>query len=69
MTANNSPTGHNSSDTERERWPVGEYHSCFECGDEVHQDNAEYDEKSPGSYFVLCPDCSVDADNKREEKR
>jgi DNA-directed RNA polymerase subunit RPC12/RpoP len=55
-------SGKESSGTERELWPVGEYHSCFECGSKVHQDNAKYDERSPASYYVLCPDCSVNTE-------
>jgi len=51
--------------SERELWPVGEYHSCFECGVKVHQDDAEYDERSAGSYFVCCPDCAVDTGGER----
>jgi uncharacterized CHY-type Zn-finger protein len=59
--------GRDVDGSEREQWPVGEYHSCFECGDEVHENDAEYDERSPGSYFVLCPDCSVDAATDRDD--
>jgi len=46
--------------TERNLCSVGEFHRCFECSNEVHYDDATYDERSPGSYFILCPDCSVD---------
>jgi len=59
-------SGDDKSGSEREQWPLGEYHSCFECGVEVHIDDAEYDENSPGSYFVLCPDCAVNTESDRD---
>jgi len=29
-------------------------------------DNAEYDEGNPGSFFVLCPECSDNAETNQE---
>jgi uncharacterized CHY-type Zn-finger protein len=56
------------SGSEQKRWPVGEYHGCFDCGDEVHEDHAVYEERSLGSFFVICQGCSTETDNERSEE-